>query len=73
MTNVQKLEKVYMLVNAIKMAREKDHEFQINPRKRKDGTEDWSAAGFYFGELFGEKLDWSQMCNLDYNSAIALR
>ena len=63
---------IYMLVNAIKSAKQKDYIFMRDVTKEKDGTADWTEAAEIYNELFGEDADFMDMCIWDMNSAIAL-
>lgn len=72
MTNQERIQKIYMLVNAIKDARHADAIFMRDVTKEKDGTEDYSRAAEYFNELFGEDADFMDICIWDMNSVIAL-
>jgi len=72
MTNQERIQKIYMLVNAIKDARREDVIFMRDVTKETDGTESYSSAAEYFNELFGEQADFMDICTWDMGSAIAL-
>ena len=72
MTNQERIQKIYMLVNAIKDARHEDAIFMRDVTKETDGTESYSRAAEYFNELFGEQADFMDICTWDMGSAIAL-
>lgn len=70
--NQERIQKIYMLVNAIKAGKQKDYIFMRDVTKETDGTEDWTRAAEIYNELFGEKADFINMCIWDMGSAIAL-
>lgn len=51
MSNEGCINQIVMCVNAIKSAIQYDYEYANNPRKRKDGANDWSAAAYYFSRI----------------------
>ena len=70
--NQERIQKLYMLINAIKAGKQKDYIFMRDVTKETDGTEDWTRAAELYNELFDEKADFINMCIWDMNSAIAL-
>jgi len=70
--NQERIQMIYMLVNAIKAGKQKDYIFMRDVTKETDGTADWTEAAEIYNELFGEKADFINMCIWDMNSAIAL-
>lgn len=71
-TNQERIQKIYMLINAIKAGKQKDYIFTRDVTKETDGTEDWTRAAELYNELFGENVDFINMCIWDMGSAVAL-
>ena len=66
MTNKTKLERLMLCANTIYKAVEADRKCEAkraagNLRCHKDGANDWSAAAYYFGQLFGTTLDGADL------------
>ena len=72
MTDQQRIQKIYQLVNAIKDARRLDAIFMRDVSKQTDGTESWEYAAEIYNELFGANAEWFNICGWDQDSVIAL-
>ena len=71
MSNEGCLNQMVMCVNAIKNGIQLDCEYANNPRKRKDGINEWSAAAYYFSRINNSDvaLTGQQMRELYHNCA----
>lgn len=71
MSNEGCMNQMVMCVNAIKNAIQLDYEYANNPRKRKDGINEWSTAAYYFSRINNSDvaLTDQQMRELYYNCA----